>query len=241
MKNNKLYKQGRGKSRVVIIGTSITALHVFEFINYYELFQVIGFAVDDEYRTGDTFQGLPLYSISQLPQILDLQADYVFVAMLWNHLNADRKKVYNKVKDMGLKCANLISPTAIIRGRIEGDNCWFHDYTIVQNDAIIESNVMVMAYSLIGAHAHVKPHCFLGAKCTVAGGCTVGEQTFVGINSTIFDDTEIGNRCIIGACTAVKRDMPDNSKWVTASDNIVVKQYDENEIENKLQSKLNVR
>lgn len=226
---------------IVIIGTSTTAIHVYEFIKFYNLFNVVGFAVDDDYKTGDSFQEKPLYSISDLHSVIDKDKDCVFVAMLWNHLNADRKQLYNRIKRMGFRCANLIAPTAVIRGRIIGDNCWLHDYTVVQNDAEIESDVMIMAYSLIGAHAHVHSHCFLGAKCTVAGGCSVGEQTFVGINSTVFDDTLIGNKCIIGACTAVKRNMPDNSKWVTASDNFTIKQYTEDEIESKLQFKLNVR
>lgn len=233
--------ESNSKEELIIIGTSKTAIHVYEFVKYYDLFRVVAFAVDEEYMTGDSFLGLPLYPISELSQIIDPNKVFVFVAMLWNHLNADRRSVYNRVKGMGFKCANLISPTAIIRGNIIGDNCWFHDYTVVQNDAIVESNIMAMAFSLIGAHAHVHSHCFLGAKCTVAGGCTVGEQTFVGINSTVFDDTQIGNKCIIGACTTVKRNMPDNSKWVTASDNFVIKQYDEGVIEDKLISKLNVR
>lgn len=226
---------------LIIIGTSKTALHVYEFIKSYNLFHVIGFAVDEDYKNGNTFEGLPLYSITELCNVIDVKEDYVFVAMLWNNLNGDRKRLYNRIKEMGFRCANLISPTAAIRGRIVGDNCWFHDYTVVQNDALIESNVMAMAFSLIGAHAHVHSHCFLGAKCTVAGGCDVGEQTFVGINSTIFDDTIIGNKCIIGACCAVKRNMPDYSKYVTASDNIIIKQYAEEEIESKLQFRLNVR
>lgn len=233
--------EDKNLNKIIIIGANTTALHVYEFIKYHNLYQVVGFAVDEEYKSDDTFHGFPLYSISELHNVIDASKDYVFVAMLWNHLNADRKQLYNRIKEMGFHCANLISPTAAIRGKIVGDNCWFHDYTVVQNDAVIESDVMAMAYSLVGAHAHVYEHCFLGAKCTVAGGCTVGKQTFVGINSTIFDDTQIGNKCIIGACTAVKRNMPDNSKWVTASDNIVIKQYTEDEIENKLQFKLNVR
>ncbi len=66
------------------------------------------------------------------------------------------------------------------------------------------------------------------------GGTTIEEQSFVGLNATVFDDTKIGKKCIIGACTAVKRNMPDCSRYVTSSDNIVIKQYSEDEIESKL-------
>lgn len=69
----------------------------------------------------------------------------------------------------------------------------------------------------------------------------MGTQCFIGINSTIFDGTGIGDKCIICACTAVKRDIPSFSKYIISSDNIVIKQYDESEIINKLQFKLNKR
>ena len=98
-----------------------------------------------------------------------------------------------------------------------------------------------MAYTLIGANSHVASHCFFGARSILGGGSTVGEQTFVGLNATIFDDTAIGCKCIIGACTAVKRNVPDFSRYVTPSDNIVIKRYPEDDIENKLIFSLNVR
>ena len=130
--------------------------------------------------------------------------------------------------------ANLISPNAIIRGNIKGDNCWIHDYVIIQNDAQLESDIAIMAYSLIGADTHIGSHCFFGARSLLGGGSVIGEQSFVGLNATIFDDTKIGKKCLVGACTAVKRNMPDFSKYVTSSDDIVIKQYSEDEIENKL-------
>ena len=62
----------------------------------------------------------------------------------------------------------------------------------------------------------------------------MGEQTFVGLNSTIFDSTQIGDKCIIGACTVVKRNMPSYSKYITKSSDIEIKQYNKDEIEDKL-------
>ena len=50
-----------------------------------------------------------------------------------------------------------------------------------------------------------------------------------------------GKKCIIGACVAVKRNMPDFSKYSTSSENIVLKQYNEQEIEDKLLYSKNVR
>ena len=142
---------------------------------------------------------------------------------------------------MGYECANLISPHANVRGVIEGDNCWIHDFVVIQNNARIQSDVAIMAFTLIGANTVVEPHCFFGARSLLGGGSSIGEQSFVGINATIFDDTKVGKKCIVGACTAVKRNMPDFSKYVTPSDTIIIKQYTEEEIENKLVFSANER
>lgn len=223
---------------LVIIGLGETAEHVYNFVQEYNLYRVIGFAVDRQYKTTDTFLELPIYCIDEVEQVIDKSVDYVFVAMLWNNLNADRRKVYERLKAKGFNFANIISPTAKIRGTLLGDNCWFHDFSIVQYGATIGTDVIAMAYSIVGAKSIIGDHVFLGAKSDVAGECTVGEQSFIGINSVVFDTRKVGKLCIVGACASVKRDLPNYSKCIVSSDMCIIKQYDENII-SKLQHKLN--
>ncbi len=229
------------KQKLFIIGASTTAIHVYKFVKEYQLFDVKGFAVHKKYIKDTTFQDLPLYAIEEIDKIVDKNKDLLFVAMLWNKLNADRRHVYENLQNEGYHFANIISPTAKIRGKLKGDNCWIHDYTIIQNDAEIGENTAIMAFTLIGAHTEIGSHCFLGAKSTIGGGCKIGEQSFIGINSTVFDDTIIGKKCIIGACTAVKRNLPDYSSCKTSLTSTEIKQYSEEIIESKLLFNKNIR
>ena len=227
--------------KLIIIGISSTARHAYSFIQYHHLFDVIGFAVNKEFLKEDSFCGLPVYPLEQLETALP-QKDYsLFIAMLWNHLNADRRKVYEYCSSKGFHLANLISPLAVIRSEIKGDNCWIHDYVVIQNDTVINSNIAIMQGSLVGANCHIGSHCFLGAHSIIAGGCSIGEQSFIGLNATVFDDTVVGRKCIIGACTAVKRNVSDFSRYSLSSDSIVIKQYGEEEIESKLVFSKNIR
>lgn len=226
---------------LIIVGLSSTSKLAYEFVQTHRLFNVIGFAVNKEYKHVETFKGLPVYSLEKLYLEVGHSDFEVFVALLWNHLNRDRRKLYEYCKAQGFQMANLVSPMAVVRSELNGDNCWIHDFVVVQNDTILESDIMVMAQSLIGAGCHVHSHCFLGAKSLLAGGCTIGEQSFMGLGSIVFDDTHIGAKCIVGGGTTVKRNMPDNSKWITNSDNMVLKQYTAEEVENKLVFSKNVR
>lgn len=227
--------------KLVIVGVSKTAAHVYSFIKYHNLYDVIGFAVNESYKKESTFEGLNVYSLERLNEEVGNEDFSVFVAMLWNHLNRDRKLVYEYCKEHGYKMANVISPLSSIRSELTGDNCWVHDYVVIQQDALLGSDIAIMSGTLIGANTHIGSHCFFGARSVFGGGSSIGEQGFVGINSVVFDDTMIGRKCIIGACTAVKRNMPDFSKYVTPSDSIIIKQYTEDEVESKLVFSKNIR
>lgn len=227
--------------KIVIVGTSVAASNVCKFIEKYELYNVIGFAVNKEYRTIDSYLNKPVYDIENLGRIIDKQKDFLFVAIQWNRLNADRRKVYEQLKGKGYRFANLVSPLASLNGYLDGDNCWINDFVCIDTDAVIGNNVFVKVGAWVGDHALVGDHCFVGAKSTVGGGVQVGEQSFIGLGSIVFDDTKIGRKCIIGAGTALKRNLPACCVYKTTSDNYVVKEYSESEIENKLMFSKNIR
>ena len=227
--------------KLIIVGLSTTSRLAYSFVQSHNLFDVVGFAVNEHYKDTDSFCGLPVYNLEKLDRDVKCDEFEVFVALLWNHLNADRKKVYEYCKSKNYRMANLISPLAVVRSEITGDNIWIHDHVVIQNDTKMGNNIAIMQGALIGADSVIASHCFFGAHSLFAGGCTIGEQSFVGLHATVFDDTHIGEKCIIGACTAVKRNMPNYSKYTTPSDNIVIKQYTAEEIENKLVFSKNVR
>ncbi len=224
--------------KLIIVGLNTNARHVYEFVRSYGLYEIVGFAVNREYRDREEFKGLPVYELETMD--IDREETDLFVAMLWNRLNADRRKVFEALKAQGWHMANLISPDARIRGQIAGENVWVHDFAVIQNDTIIRDNVSIMAGALVGANCVGGAHCFLGAKSTIGGGSTIGAQTFVGMNCTVFDGTTVGEKCILGACTAVKRNVPSCSLIKTSSE-IEIRQYPEDEIESKLLFRQNKR
>jgi len=62
-------------------------------------------------------------------------------------------------------------------------------------------------------------------------GCSIGDNTLVGIGSTILNGTNVGKNCIIGAHTLIAegKDIPDGS-LVIGSPGRVVKQLSEPQI-----------
>ncbi len=183
-----------------------------------------------------------MWDLAHLHEHIDVENDFVFVAVLWSHLNADRRHLFERVRQMGrFRFANIISPNAIIRGEIRGVNCWICDNVLLQERAVIEDDVYVMDRAIVAHRAVVKSHAFITIGATVLGAVVIGEQSYIGANATIFDETHIGRKCIVGACTYVKRNLQDCSVIKTPSDSFVIKTYPESEIENKWVAHKNVR
>lgn len=225
---------------LIIIGTGTNARHAFQFIKMYNLYNIIGFAVNEKYYKDSEFLGYPVYKLEKLDNI---KVPFkVFIALLWNRLNKERRELFEYCDHNNMEFANLISPTAIIRPSAEiGRNCWVHDYTVIQNNTIIGDNVPIMAFTLVGADCNIGSHCFLGAKSLIGGESCIGEQSFIGLNATIFDNVKVGNKCIVGACSILKRALPSFTRYVPANGLYDIKQYSEDEIEDKLVFFKNVR
>lgn len=227
--------------KLVIIGISTTAETIYHFVSRYKLFDVVGFAVNKEYIQSESFLGKPIYALENLDDIIDIKNDYVFVSMQWNRLNADRRKVYETLKTKGYRFANIISPKAHVFGPLQGDNCWIADMACIEYNVTIGNNVFVKGSAFIGTHAVISDHCFIGAHSTIGGAVQIGEQSFVGMAAVVFDDVKVGKKCIVGASTTLKRNLPDFSVYKSSLNAFVEKNYSEDEIESKLMFSKNVR
>ena len=229
------------KSKLAIFGASTTARGIYKFVKDYDLYDVIGFVQDKEYKTEETYCGLPIYDFESLASVFDKSTDYLFVAVEWNHLNADRKRLYNRMKNDGFRLANIISPTAVIHGTLKGDNCWICDFVVVENDSVIGNDVLIKTKTTIHHNVIVGDHCFIAPHTLVAGNVNIGEQSYFGLASVIFNGVNIGKKCIIGGGVTVKRHLPDFSIIKTPNDQFVIKTYSEEEIENKLLASIKIR
>jgi sugar O-acyltransferase (sialic acid O-acetyltransferase NeuD family) len=228
---------------LIIIGASTAAESIYKIVMHHHLFNIIGFAVDKDQRNKDNFCGMPVFNIEDIGEKIhfDKKKDLLFVAIQWNYLNKIRRNVYERLKNEGFRFANIISPYALIYGNIKGDNCWISDFVVIDTDSYVGNNVYIKTKAYIAHNSIILDHCFIGANSFIAGYVEIGEQSYVGISSNIFDEVKIGQKCLIGACTIVKRHLPDFSIIKTDTSRQIVQQSDSHEIENKLVSAKNIR
>lgn len=231
---------------LVIVGISDTADRIARFVERYSLYNIIGCTVNKEYVPEGGMaevggQNRKVFPLEELDKFIDKENDLLFVAVLWNRLNADRRYLYEKVKLMGYHFANIISPNAQVRGELLGDNCWICDGVIVQEHVKFGNDIFVMDNAMVGHWTMVSDHVFIAIRATVCGAVDIGEQCYIGANATVFDEVHIGKKCLIGGATVVKRSEPDFSVVKIPSDTMIIKQYPEDVIESKWMAHHNVR
>ena len=188
---------------LVIVGISDTADRIARFVERYSLYNIIGCTVNKEYVPEGGMAEVggvnrKVFPLEELDKFIDKENDLLFVAVLWNRLNADRRYLYEKVKSMGYHFANIISPNAQVRGELLGDNCWICDGVIVQEHVKFGNDIFVMDNAMVGHWTMVSDHVFIAIRATVCGAVDIGEQCYIGANATVFDEVKIGKKCLIG-------------------------------------------
>ena len=109
----------------------------------------------------------------------------------------------------------------------ENASVWYGATVRGDNDPItIGENSNVQDGSVL--HTDVGMPLVIGANVTIGHmvmlhGCTIGEETLIGIGSTILNGAKIGRNCIIGAHTLIPegKEIPDNSLVMGAPGKVI--------------------
>jgi|TARA_B110000444_G_C18557710_1_gene463314 carbonic anhydrase/acetyltransferase-like protein (isoleucine patch superfamily) len=132
-----------------------------------------------------------------------------------------------------------VAQNAILIGKVivkKEANVWFN---VVLRGDIEPITIGERSNVQDGCVFHTDPGCplTLGKDVTVGHmvmlhGCTIGDETLIGIGSTILNKTKIGKNCIIGANTLIAENkvIPDRS-LVIGSPGKIIRQVTAKEIE----------
>ena len=113
-----------------------------------------------------------------------------------------------------------IAPNAVVVGRVKLDRdvgIWFGAVLRGDNELIHVgegSNIQdgCVLHTDMGAPLTIGRNCTIGHRAVVHG-CTIGDNTLVGMGSTILNHSKIGRNCLIGAHALIPEGkvIPDNS------------------------------
>ncbi|WP_350334885.1 acetyltransferase [Coralliovum pocilloporae] len=202
---------GSAGDQLIIVGGGETATLAYEYFTHDSPYQVVGFAIESQYRETDSFLGLPLVDLETLEEHFPPGTHDAHVAVSASQLNRNRARLFNEVKGKGYHCASYVSSASFVWHNAKiGENVFIFEDNTIQPFSDIGDNVVLWSGNHIGHRTVVKPHCFITSHVVVSGFCTVGEYSYIGVNASIGDEITIAEDNFIAmAAVIAKSTEPD--------------------------------
>ena len=197
------------KKKYVVFGTTYFAEMLSYYVETYDNAEVIGYTVDEKFRTSEEIFGKPLTDFEDLEEAYRKDEVSILLGIGYNHMNSLREKKFDEIKKKGFRIAEFIHPSASIEKSSMGEgniilenvnigynvkigngNIFWNCSNISHHCEIGDFNFFAPSATLAGK-INVKHHCFFGINCTVKGGIVINEYTLVGAGCYVNKSTEV--------------------------------------------------
>lgn len=194
------------KKKIIIIGNGNYADTIRFLIENNTGWEIVAYA--DEFVMGkDTIhRGLPFVNLDLLPELYPNSIYEVVIGVGYHHMNDNRKRIYQKLKDMEYRMPNLIHSTTILNNTKMGDANIIMSRCVFEPNAVMGSNIIMWDMVLIGHNTFIGDHSHFAAVSMIAGNCKVGENCFLGNHATVKDGAVLAEYTLVGAGAYVSKD-----------------------------------
>jgi sugar O-acyltransferase (sialic acid O-acetyltransferase NeuD family) len=199
--------------KIVIIGASGYGGEVLGYVKAinekFQQYYVLGFIDDDKTKHGKT-----MFSHKVIGDISWFNENKDVGCIIAIGDPANRKKIYGKLKDKGIKVHTIIHPSAIIGENASiGEGCIIGANTILTVEVTIGKCVILNINCTVGHCSTIGSFSTINPSVNISGDCTIYDGVYLGTNSSIIHKTSIGEGSVIGAGAVVIKDI---ESYVTA-------------------------
>ncbi len=199
--------------KIVVIGGGGHAKVLISILKRLDGYDVIGYT---DVRDNGPVLGIPyLGSDDVLQNLLDqgIGKAVLGIGQIKNY--QIRQKIVTRAKSINFKFPPIVAPSAIINEDVSLD-----EGVVVMDGVVINSGTRVGAFSIINTKASVDHDCniaefvHIAPGVTLSGGVTVERFTLIGTGASVIQGITVGEKCIIGAGSAVMKNCLPNSLYV---------------------------
>ena len=201
--------------KIIIFGTGSQSRVVFSEIIQLNKFEILGF-IDDFVLKGkiiETHKKKPYRNLGNIKDIRKFKNVCGIIGVGSNYL---RKKIFDKVNAVSdkFKWETIISKNSFINGSVN-----------IGKGSIIVSNSVINTGTTIGEHCLINTSSSIdhdnmfddfsstGPGVTTGGNVYVGQQSYLGIGSTVKHQIKIGKNTVIGGNSFVNKNCNNNSVY----------------------------
>jgi sugar O-acyltransferase (sialic acid O-acetyltransferase NeuD family) len=193
--------------KLLVIGDGAFAEVAYEYFTEDSKYEVVGFAVESEFRTKDYLFDLPVVHLDEASSRFPPKDHSAFVAITYNDLNRLRARLVEAVRELNYPLASFISSNAQVSKSVQiSEHCFIFENNVVQPQAAIKDNVIIWSGNHIGHHSTIEKNCFISSHAVISGFCHIGENSFLGVNSTIANNIKVADDNWIGPGVVITQD-----------------------------------
>jgi sugar O-acyltransferase (sialic acid O-acetyltransferase NeuD family) len=201
--------------KLVVVGAGESAEIAYEYFTHDSPHTVVGFGVEEQFRTVDELEGLPVVSLDSLARVFPPGDHLAFVAVSSTHLNQLRRRLLDAVQELGYSCASYVSSRSFVWHNVTiGENVFVFEGNVLQHNVRIGDNVVLWSGNHIGHRTVVEDDCFVSSHVVISGFCTIGQRSFLGVNACFADGVTVGEDSVVGAGAVVVKDLPPRGVYV---------------------------
>lgn len=207
--------------RIVLIGAGGHAKTVVDTIELLNEYEIAGF-IDDIPVGTIVYRGYKVIgNDNDARAIYSSGVDKAFISIGFIGNSDIRSKLFSHYKSIGFEFPSVIEPTAYVaKDATIGQGTYVGRDAVINVDAVVGDNCIINTAAIIEHECKVGSFSHIACGTVLCGQVSVGTNTFVGANATIIQCLSIGNDCIIGAGTVVRKNITD-SKTVVNLDRVV--------------------
>ncbi len=203
MKNKKLIVYGHGKFAEYV-------RYVFTHDSDYD---VIGFCLESSYlaKLNKVEGKSEIFNFDNLEENYNPDQYDLFIAVGNDKI---RERLFLSGKEKGFFMANYISTKAILWKNLSlGQNVFISEDSAIQPFVKIGDNTIIIG-AKIGHHSTIGANSLL-STCIIGANVKIGNNCFLGINSSVKSNIEIGDRNIIGMGSIITKNTGELEVFTT--------------------------
>lgn len=155
------------------------------------------------------------YTDDQLEELYKKGFRNAFVSMGKVKIDDHRKKLFDKIKNIGFNIPIIISNSANVSKYSEiGEGTLVGRNTTIKACSKIGKNCIINAGSIIGHDCVIEDNVHIAPGAILLGGTYIGNNSFVGAGAVIIQNINISEDTLIGAGAVVVKDILEPGVYV---------------------------
>lgn len=203
---------------IIIIGNTVAADIIYGLLIDDSRYNVIGFAVDEEFiQEKNKFQ-IEVMAIENLLDRYDPKDCSVMLGIGYSEVNQIRERMFTRLINMGFTIETYIHPTAVVSSTaLIGEGSVIMANTVIEPFVAVGNNSMIWSNCTIAHHSKVESHCWIASNSIISGQASVLNNTFIGVSCTVVNEVIVEEFNIIGAGSLITKNTKKNDVYLTRS------------------------